>query len=118
MKPNRVAQAVALILAIAGLSALLAAGLIATRHYTVTVRGKHFKCGSVLAPKDPRNKVSNRVQLPRNYQRAYRLCTNTSSDRIQTATKFLVIGVIPLLIVLMLPSLTRRSRRSRRRMGL
>ncbi len=118
MKPNRVAQATAVILAIFGVACLLAAGLIATRHYTVTVRGRHFNCGSVLAPKDPRNKVSTRTQLPRGYQRAYRLCTNTGSDRTKTATKFLIVGAIPLLLVLMLPSLTRRSRRSRRRMGL
>jgi hypothetical protein len=118
MKPNRIAQAIAVILAIFGVAALLAAGLIATKPYSVTVKQRHYKCGSVLAPKDPRNRVSNKLQLPRNYQRAYKLCTNTSSDRIKTATKFLIIGAIPLLIVLMLPSLTRRSRRSRRRMGL
>jgi hypothetical protein len=118
MKTSRVAQAAALILAIAGVAALLAAGLIATRPFKVTVGARHYNCGSVLAPKDPRNKVSNRVQLPQGYQRASRRCTNTSSSRTETATKFLIIGVIPLLIVLMLPSLTRRSRRSRRRLGL
>ena len=118
MKPNRVAQAAAVILAIFGIATLLAAGLIATHQFTVTAGRKHFSCGSVLVPKDPRNKVSNRVQLPTAYQRAYKLCTTTSSDRIKTATKLLVIGTIPLLIVLMLPSLTRRSRRSRRRLGL
>lgn len=118
MKPNRAAQVAALILAIAGISALLASGLIATRQYKVTVRGKHFRCGSVLFPVDPRNKVSSRKTLPPAYQKAYRLCTTTSSSRIHTATTFLIIGVVPLLIVLMLPSLTRRSRRSRRRMGL
>lgn len=118
MKPNRIAQAVAVILAIFGVAALLAAGLIATRPYQVVARGRHFNCGSVLAPKDPRNRVASRVQLPPAYQQAYRRCNTTSSSRTQTATKFLIIGVIPLLIVLMLPSLTRRSRRSRRRMGL
>ena len=76
MKPNRVAQAVAVILAIFGVAALLAAGMIATRQYTVAAGGRHFRCGSVLAPKDPRNRVSNRVQLPRAYQTAYRRCTN------------------------------------------
>ena len=118
MKPNRAARVAALILAIAGLAALLAAGLVATKQFTVTARGRHFKCGSVLFPKDPRNRVSSRVKLPQAFQTAYRLCLNTSSSRIHTATQFLIIGVIPLLIVLMLPSLTRRSRRSRRRMGL
>ena len=118
MKPNRVAQAVAVILAIAGIALLLASFLIATRQYTVTVRGRHFNCGSVLAPKDPRSKVSTRVRLPPRYQRAYTLCNRESSVRTKSATKFLIIGVIPLLIVLMLPSITRRSRRGRRRIGL
>lgn len=118
MKPNRVARFAALVLAVAGIAAMLASGVVATRKYTVTVRGRHFQCGSVLFPADPRNKVSNRKTLPPAYQRAYRLCLNTSTSRIHTATQFLIIGVIPLLIVLMLPSLTRRSRRSRRRMGL
>jgi hypothetical protein len=118
MKTNRLAQAVAVILAIFGIAAMLAGGLIATKQYTVVARGRHFNCGSVLAPKDPRNRVSGRTKLPPAYQQAYRRCTNTSTTRTETATKFLIIGVIPLLIVLMLPSLTRRSRRSRRRMGL
>ena len=100
------------------MACLLAAGLIATREYTVRAGGRHFNCGSVLSPNDPRNRVSNRVQLPRAYQQAYRRCSNTSTQRTQTATKFLIVGVIPLLIVLMLPSLTRRSRRGRSRVGL
>jgi quinol-cytochrome oxidoreductase complex cytochrome b subunit len=48
-------------------------------------------------------------------QRAYKLCQNTSSNRTHTATTFLLVGVVPLLIVLTLPALSRRSRRSRSR---
>ena len=118
MKPNRIAQAAALILAIAGVACLLASFLVATRPFTVRAGGRHFNCGSVIAPKDPRNKVSSRARIPRSYLQAYKRCNKTNSQRTQTATKFLIIGVIPLLIVLMLPSLTRRSRRSRRRLGL
>ena len=117
MKTNRVAQAAAVILAIFGV-ALLAAGLIATSKYTVVVRRTTFPVRERPGPQGPRNKVSNRGRCRPNYQQAYRRCSDLSSARTQTATKFLIIGVIPLLIVLMLPSLTRRSRRSRRRMGL
>jgi hypothetical protein len=113
MKPNNAARFAAVVLAIAGLSALLAAGLVATRDFTVTVRPRHYKCGSVLFPKDPRNAVSSRAAVPAANVRAAKLCSNTSSSRTHTATEFMVVGAIPLLIVLMLPALTRRSRRSR-----
>jgi hypothetical protein len=118
MKPNRIAQAAALILAIAGVACLLASFMVATRHFTVRAGGRHFNCGSVISPKDPRNKVSTHARVPRAYTQAYKRCNKQIAQRTQSATKFLIIGVIPLLIVLMLPSLTRRSRRSRRRLGL
>ena len=115
MKPNRVAQVAAVILAIFGIATLLAAGLIATHQFTVTAGRKHFSCGSVLVPKDPRNKVSDRATVPVRLQRAYKLCQTTSSNRTHTATTFLLVGVVPLLIVLTLPALSRRSRRARSR---
>ena len=83
--------------------------------YRVTVVGGQFKCGSVLFPKDPRNRVGNRAQIPPKLRRAYSACQNTSNDRTHTAITFLLVGVIPLLIVLTLPALSRRSRRSRSR---
>ena len=94
---------------------MLAAGLVATRSFTVTVAPRHYKCGSVLFPKDPRNRVSNRKRSRPPLQRAYNRCQKTSSSRTHTATTFLLVGVVPLLIVLTLPALTRRSRRSRAR---
>ena len=115
MSPNRVARVAAVILAIAGLSCMAAAGIVATHQFRVTVRGGQVKCGSVLFPKDPRNKVSNRVTVPPRLQRAYKLCQNTSSNRTHTAITFMLVGVVPLLIVLMLPALSRRSRRARSR---
>jgi hypothetical protein len=115
MKPSRAARIAAVILALAGLASMAAAGIVATRDFTVVAGPKHqhFKCGSVLFPKDPRNRVSKRATVPLKLRQAESRCQATSSDRTHTATTFLVIGVIPLLIVLMLPALTRRSRRAR-----
>jgi hypothetical protein len=117
MRTNQAAKIAAIILAIAGLSSMVGAGLVATRSFSVKAppSPRIFKCGSVLFPKDPRNKVSTRVKLPVAYQRAYNRCHKASTDRIHTATTFLLVGVVPLLIVLTLPALSRRSRRSRAR---
>ena len=54
-------------------------------------------------------------QVPPRLRLAYSRCQKTSDDRTHTATTFLIIGMIPLLIVLCLPAISRRSRRSRRR---
>ena len=113
MKPNNAARVAAIILAIAGLAAVVAAGLVATRSFTVTVRGVHYQCGSPVVSKDPRNKVSRRATIPPRYIRAYKLCQQKSSDLTHKAITFLIVGVIPLLFVLMLPALSRRSRRTR-----
>jgi hypothetical protein len=115
MKPNRAARIAALILALAGLASMLAAGIVATRTFTVTVRPRHYQCGSILFPKDPRNKVSTRKAVPLAVRQAENRCSRISSNRTHTATTFLLVGVVPLLIVLTLPALTRRSRRSRAR---
>jgi hypothetical protein len=115
MKPNTAARIAAIILAVAGLAAIVAAGVIATRDFTVVAgrNGRHFKCGSVIAAKDPRNLVSRRVQIQRQYKVAYSRCQHKSSDLTHKAITFLIVGTIPLLIVLMLPALSRRSRRAR-----
>jgi hypothetical protein len=117
VRPNQAARIAAIILAIAGLSAMVAAGIVATRSFTVKAppSPRIFNCGSVLFPKDPRNKVSARASVPPAYQRAYKRCQVSSSNRVHTATTFLLVGVVPLLIVLTLPALSRRSRRSRSR---
>jgi hypothetical protein len=112
MNPNRVARIAAIILALAGLASLVAGGLVATREFQVNIRGQ-IKCGSVLFPKDPRNKVGKRAQVPARLRNAYTRCQKVASNRTHTATTFLLVGLVPLLIVLMLPALTRRSRRSR-----
>ena len=115
MKPNTAARVAAIILAVAGLAAVIGAGLIATRTFTVTVRGVHYQCGSVIAAKDPRNRVSRRATIPPRFIRAYKLCQQKSSDLTHKAITFLIVGTIPLLFVLMLPALSRRSRRARAR---
>jgi hypothetical protein len=115
MKPNTAARVAAIILAIAGLAAVVAAGLVATRNFTVTVRGAHYQCGSVIASKDPRNRVSRRATIPPRYTRAYKRCQQKSSDLTHKAITFLVVGTIPLLFVLMLPALSRRAHRTRAR---
>jgi hypothetical protein len=117
MRINTFAKAAALILAILGLAALLAGGMVATREFKVRVGrpARTYKCGSVIVAKDPRNLVGNRVQVPPRLRKAYARCQSTSDSRTKTAITFLVVGMIPLLIVLMLPAISRRSRRSHRR---
>jgi hypothetical protein len=117
MRPNQAARIAATILALAGLAFMVAAGIVATRDFTVRVPGspRIFRCGSVLSPKDPRNLVPTRLAVPPTYSRAYSRCQHTSSTQVHTATTFLVVGVVPLLIVLTLPAVSRRSRRSRAR---
>ena len=120
MNPNRAARIAAIILAIVGLALIFAAFVTATRQFTVTVRTRPqatatFKCGSVLFPKDPRNRVGNRANVPIGLRRAYTRCQKKSNEQSHKAITFLVIGVIPLLIVLTLPALSRRSRRARSR---
>jgi hypothetical protein len=113
MRPNTAARIAAIILALAGLAAVVASGVVATRNFTVTVRGVHYQCGSVVVSKDPRNRVSRRATIPPRFNRAYKQCQRKSSDLTHKAITFLVVGTIPLLIVLMLPALSRRSRRVR-----
>jgi hypothetical protein len=117
MKPNRAAKVAAVLLSIFGIAALVAAGLIATKEFKVRVGQppRTYSCGSIIVSKDPRNLVARRAQVRRRYQVAYRRCQNLSNSRTTTVTRFLLIGMVPLLIVLMLPALSRRSRRSRRR---
>jgi hypothetical protein len=113
VKPNSAARVAAIILAIVGIAAIVGAGLVATRQFSVTVRGRHYNCGSVVVAKDPRNRVGRRAQIPRSYKIAYKQCQEKSKDLTHKSITFLVVGVIPLLIVLTLPAISRRSRRSR-----
>ena len=113
MKPNTAARIAAIILAVAGLAAVVGAGRVATGNFKVTVRGVHYQCGSVIVSKDPRNKVSRRATIPPRFNTAYKRCQRRSSVLTQRAITLLIVGTIPLLIVLMLPALSRRARRAR-----
>ena len=115
MRGNTLGRVVAIILVIVGVAVLVSALLVATRPFDVRVRGHKFKCGSVLAPKDPRNIVSRRATVPPLYRQANNRCQKRSSEYTNKAIKYLVVGVVPLLIVLMIPALGRGSRRARNR---
>jgi multisubunit Na+/H+ antiporter MnhB subunit len=108
-------RVVAIILVIVGVAFLVAALLVATRPFEVHVRGQKFKCGSVLAPKDPRDIVSKRAQVRPIYKQANNRCQKRSSEYTNKAIKYLVAGVALLLIMLMIPALGRGSRRARNR---
>jgi hypothetical protein len=117
MKPNRAAKVAAVLLAIFGVAALVAAGLVATNEFKVRVGrpARTYSCGSVIVSKDPRNLIGNRAQVPRRLRTAAARCQSLSNSRTTTVTRFLLVGMIPLLIVLTLPAISRRSRRARRR---
>jgi hypothetical protein len=113
MRTSTLARFAAIVLAIVGVAFIVAAFLVATNSFSVHVRGRTFKCGSVLAAKDPRNLVSRRAGVPQIYRQANNRCQKKSSDRTHKAITYLIAGTIPLLIVLMIPALSRRSRRAR-----
>ena len=117
MKPNSLARFAAVILALAGVAALLAAAVVSLRSVETRVPpfGK-FDCGSVLFPKDPRDLSPPGLNsVPARFNRANNRCVNLRSDQTTKAITFMVAGAIPLLLVLALPFLSRRARRSSRR---
>ena len=113
MRTSTLARFAAIVLAIVGVALIVAAFLVATKPFSVSVKGQKFKCGSVLSSKDPRDLVSRRRGVPPRYKQAANRCQKKSSDLTQKAMTYLIAGVIPLLIVLMIPALSRRSRRAR-----
>ena len=115
MRSSTLAKVAAITLAIIGVAFLLASLRVATDSYSVSVRGQKFNCGSVLASKDPRDLVSSRSQVPPRYKQANRQCQRKSDEYTEEAIRLFVAGVIPLLIVLMIPALARRSRMARGR---
>lgn len=111
VKPNQVARFVAVVLAIAGIALIGAAGVVSMHSF----RYGRFDCGSVLFAKDPRNLASKQASVPRPLIQANNQCEKTRTSRTHTATTFLVAGAAPLLLVLALPAISRQSRRRRRR---
>ena len=106
-------------LALAGVAALIAAALVSLRSFETRFppgSPPPFDCGSVLFPKDPRNLAPPRAnRVPLRLARANARCDKIRSDRTHRAIVYMVAGVVPLLLVLALPFLSRRSRRRGRR---
>jgi hypothetical protein len=116
VKPNQLARFAAVILALAGVAALVAAAVVSLRDVKTRVPpfGK-FDCGSVLFAKDPRDLAPPQRTVPPRFIRANNRCEHLRSDQTHKAIVFMIAGAIPLLLVLALPFLSRRARRSSRR---
>ena len=119
MKPNQLARFAAVVLALAGVAALVAAALVSLRGVETRWppgRPPPFDCGSVLFPKDPRDLAPPRAnRVPPRLAKANIRCEKIRNDRTHKAIVYMVAGVVPLLLVLALPFLSRRSRRRGRR---
>ena len=116
MKPYPLARLAAVILLLAGIAALLAAGLVAVRSFDAraNVGPRRYDCGSVLFPKDPRNLVPRQAnQPPPNLIQAQANCEELRDSRTRKAITFMLAGVAPVLLVLALPAISRRSRRAK-----
>ena len=113
MKTGQLAKFAAVVLALAGVAALLAAGVVSLRSFEVHGRVQKFDCGSVLFAKDPRNLAPQSATVPPRFVNANKRCEKLRNDRTHKALVFMLAGAVPLLIVLALPFLSRRSRRSR-----
>jgi hypothetical protein len=115
VKPNQLARFAAMILALAGVAALLASAVVALRSFSVRGPVQRFDCGSVVFAKDPRNLAPRTKTLPQRFTVANNRCEKLRTDRTHKALTFMLAGAAPLLLVLALPFLSRRSRRSRSR---
>jgi hypothetical protein len=113
MRTGTLARVAAIVLAIIGVACLVASLVVATKQIRVSVQRQKFNCGSVLASKDPRDLVSSRRQVTPLYKQANNLCQKRNDEHTKEAIRLFVAGVIPLLIVLMVPALARRSRMAR-----
>jgi hypothetical protein len=117
VKPNQLARFAAVVLVLAGVAALLAAAIVSLRNFETRAPAspKLFECGSVLFAKDPRNLAPPNGQVPHRLIVANNRCEKLRNDRTHKALTFMLAGAAPLLLVLALPFLSRRSRRSRGR---
>jgi len=112
VKTSQIARFAAVILTLAGVAALLAAAVVSLRSFEVHVLGQKYDCGSVLSAKDPRDLSPRARSVPLRLTRANNHCEKLRNDRTHKAITFMVAGAAPLLLVLALPFLSRRSRRS------
>jgi hypothetical protein len=113
MRTGTLARVVAIVLAIIGVACLVASLVVATKQITVSVQRQKFDCGSVLSSKDPRDLAGSRGRVTPLYKQANNQCQKRNDENTKRAIRLFVVGVIPLLIVLMVPALARRSRMAR-----
>jgi hypothetical protein len=116
VKQGQLARFAAVVLALAGVAALLASAVVSLRSFESQVGPKRYDCGSVLFAKDPRALTPNQANRPPPYlSRANAQCEKLRTNRTHKALTFMLAGTAPLLLVLALPFLSRRARRARRR---
>jgi hypothetical protein len=118
VKTNQVARFAAVVLALAGVAALVASGVVALRGFQAQgrlVNPRRYDCGSVLFAKDPRTLAPRNAQVPPQLIAANTHCEKLRDSRTNKALLFMLAGAVPLLLVLALPAISRRSRRARRR---
>jgi hypothetical protein len=106
---DRASITVASILGLIGVALLLIAATTGLRHFDFN----GYDCGSVVSAKDPRNLVSRRAAVPPRLVNANLQCEKLRTTRSHKATNYLIAGGIVLLVALIVPSVTRMSRRSR-----
>jgi hypothetical protein len=115
VKPNQLARFAAVVLALAGVAALLASAVVSLTKFDAQGGPKRYACGSVLFAKDPRSLVPKQAPIPTVFSKAEANCERVRTNRTHKALTFMLAGAAPLLLVLALPALSRRSRRSRSR---
>jgi hypothetical protein len=117
VKTNQLARFAAVVLALAGVAALAAAAFVSVRTVETRMPVRPFKadCGSVLFAKDPRNLSPATRVVPPYLTAANNRCEKLRTERTHKALVYMLAGAAPLLLVLALPFLSRRSRRAGRR---
>jgi hypothetical protein len=113
VKPNQLAKFAAVVLALAGVAALAASAAIALGSFQATgLTARRFDCGSIVSAKDPRSLAPKLAKVPENMNVANANCEKIRNHRTNESLGFMVAGVVPLLLVLGLPAISRASRRA------
>jgi hypothetical protein len=112
VKNSQLARFAAVVLTLAGVAALLAAAVVSLRSFEVHFPVQKYDCGSILFAKDPRDLSPRARSVPVVLTRANHRCEKLRTERTHKALTFMIAGAVPLLLVLALPFLSRRSRRS------
>lgn len=105
------ASVIVVLLALVGCGLIAAAGVIALRDFDYA----QYHCGSVISPKDPRDLVSRRANVPLRFIAAHNECESLRSDKSTLAEVLLFAGAVLLVGALAAPAIARRGHRMRRR---